>query len=99
MNKKCCELLKEVINKNYNNIRLDSVFYNDEEFYYEFKSDEQVSENDFLKLENDIKKLDNSVYFKLLRISGVYLDGNAKNEMICRIVGKSFSSKEEIEKR
>lgn len=74
MNKKCCELLKEVINKNYNNIRLDSVFYNDEEFYYEFKSDEQVSENDFLKLENDIKKLDNSVYFKLLRISGVYLD-------------------------
>ena len=74
MNKKCCELLKEVTNKNYNNIRLDSVFYNDEEFYYEFKSDEQVSENDFLKLENDIKKLDNSVYFKLLRISGVYLD-------------------------
>lgn len=98
MNKKCCELLKEVINKNYNNIRLDSMFYNDEEFYYEFKSDEQVSENDFLKLENDIKKLDNSVYIKLLRISGVYLDGNAKNEMICRIVGKSFLSKEELEK-
>lgn len=25
MNKKCCELLKEVINKNYNNIRLDNM--------------------------------------------------------------------------
>lgn len=33
MNKKCCELLKEVINKNYNNIRLDNMSYNDDEFY------------------------------------------------------------------
>ena len=54
MNKKCVELLKEVINNNYHNIRLDNMSYNDDEFYYEFKSDEQVSENDFEKLENGL---------------------------------------------
>ena len=96
MNKKCCELLKEVINKNYNNIRLDNMSYNDDEFYYEFESDEQISENDFKKLENEIKKMDNSIYVKLLKISGVYYDGNANNEMIQRIVGKAFESEEEI---
>ena len=97
MNKKCCELLKEVINKNYNNIRLDNMSYDDNEFYYEFKSDEQVSENDFEKLENEIKNMDNSIYVKLLRVSGVYFEGNANNEMIQRIVGKAFSNKEELD--
>ena len=96
MNKKCVELLKEVINNNYHNIRLDNMSYDDNEFYYEFKSDEQVSENDFEKLENEIKKLDGSVYVKLLRISGVYFEGNADNEMIQRIVGKAFNSEEEV---
>lgn len=98
MNKKCCELLKEVINENYNNIRLDNMSYNDDEFYYEFKADEQVSENDFSKLESEIRKLDNSIYVKLLRVSGVYYDGNANNEMISRIVGKGFASQEELDK-
>ena len=98
MNKRCAELLKEVINNNYHNIRLDNMSYKDDEFYYEFKSDEQVSEKDFKKLEKEIENLDNSVYVKLLRISGVYFDGNANNEMITRIVGKSFNSKEEINK-
>ncbi len=98
MNKKCCELLKEVINKNYNNIRLDNMSCNDDEFYYEFKADEQVSENDFEKLENEIRKIDNDVYVKLLRVSGVYFEGNASNEMIQRIVGKSFESKEDLDK-
>ena len=37
MNEKCCRLLKEVINKKYNNIRLDDMSYNDNEFYYELK--------------------------------------------------------------
>lgn len=98
MNKKCVELLKEVINNNYHNIRLDNMSYNDDEFYYEFKSDEQVSENDFEKLENEIRKLDNSIYVKLLRVSGVYFEGNANNEMISRIVGKAFASQEELDK-
>ena len=98
MNKRCVELLKEVINKKYHNIRLDNIFYNDEDFYYEFKSDEQVSENDFLELEKEIKKLDNSVYLKLLRISGVYFEGNSNNEMITRIVGKAFNNQEELDK-
>ena len=98
MNMKCCELLKEVINKNYNNIRLDNMSCNDDEFYYEFKADEQVSENDFEKLENEIRKIDNDVYVKLLRVSGVYFEGNANNEMIQRIVGKSFEHKEDLDK-
>ena len=98
MNKKCCKLLKEVINKNYNNIRLDNMSCNDDEFYYEFKADEQVGENDFEKLENEIRKIDNDVYVKLLRVSGVYFEGNANNEMIQRIVGKSFESKEALDK-
>ena len=98
MNKKCCESLKEVINKNYNNIRLDNMSCNDDEFYYEFKADEQVSENDFEKLENEIRKIDNDVYVKLLRVSGVYFEGNANNKMIQRIVGKSFESKEDLDK-
>ena len=98
MNKICVELLKEVINKKYHNIRLDNIFYNDEDFYYEFKSDEQVSENDFLEIEKEIKKLDNSVYLKLLRISGVYFEGNSNNEMITRIVGKDFNNQEELDK-
>ena len=98
MNKRCVELLKEVINNNYHNIRLDNMSYNDDEFYYEFKSDEEVSENDFEKLENEIKALVDSVYVKLLRVSGVYFGGNANNEMITRIVGKSFNSIEELNK-
>ncbi len=98
MNKKCAELLKEVINNNYQNISLDKSFYNDEEFYYEFKSDDQVSENDFDKLEKEIKKLDKNIYVKLIRISGVYIDGNANNDMITRIVGKAFSSEKELKK-
>ena len=98
MNQKCCELLKKVIKKNYNNIKLDNMFYNDDEFYYEFKALEQVSENDLSKLEQEIKELDNSIYVKLLRVSGVYYDGNINNEMITRIVGKGFSNQEEVDK-
>ena len=98
MNEKCCELLKEVINKNYNNIKLDNMFYNDEEFYYEFKSDGQVSENDFESLEKEMKKLNKNIYVKLLRVSGVYFEGNANNEMITRIVGKSFENQEDLDK-
>ena len=98
MNKKCVELLKEVIQKNYKNVRQDSMSYDDNEFYYEFNADGQISENDFKYLEDEIKKLDNNVFVKLLRISGVYYEGNANNEMITRIVGKSFSNEDEIDK-
>ena len=96
MNQKCCELLKEIIQKECKDIRLDSMFYNEDEFYYEFKSDKQISENDFVRLENKMKELNPSIFVKLLRISGVYFEGNAKNEMITRIVGKGFSSQEEL---
>lgn len=98
INNKCSLLLKEVINNNYSNIKYENISVNEEEFYYEFKCDEVISENDFKILEEEIKKLDKNIYIKLLRISGVYLDGNSNNEMINRIVGKGFNSKEELEK-
>lgn len=98
MNKKCCELLKEVIQKNYNNIELDKMYYDNNEFYYEFKCNEQISENDFKKIEEKIKELDNNIFVKLLRISGVYYEGKSNNEMITRIVGKSFMNQDEFEK-
>ncbi len=97
MNEKCVELLKEVINSNYNNIRLDSMYYDDNEFYYEYKADEQVSENDFKRLEDEMRKLDDSIFVKLVRVSGVYYEGDSNNEMITRIVGKGFSSAEELD--
>ena len=97
MNNKCVELLKQVIKNNYKNVRLDKTIVNNDEFYYEFQSDISVSENDFIKIENEIKKLDNNIFIKLVRISGVYLEGNKENEMIQRIVGKSFKSNEELE--
>ncbi len=98
MNEKCCLLLKQVINKNYSNIRLDNMSYNDDEFYYEFKSNEQVSENDFESIEKEIRNLDKDIYVKLLRVSGVYFEGNAHNEMITRIVGKCFATQEQLNK-
>ena len=98
MNKKCVELLKKVINSNYSNVRLDNINYNDNEFYYEFKVDEKISENDFEKLEKEIKKLDSNIFVKLIRISGVYYEGNSNNEMISRIVGVGFENQDELDK-
>ena len=96
MNEKCSLLLKEVMNKKYH-IEYDKIKFDEEEFYYEFKCDEKVSENDFEELEQEIKKLDN-VFVLLIRISGVYLDSDINKEMINRIVGKSFKNQEELDK-
>ena len=98
MNEKCAELLKKVINKKYHNISLDNLHYDNDEFYYEFKSLEQISEKELEQIEKEILKINNKLYFKLLRVSGVYYQGNEKNEMINRIVGKSFNSEEELKK-
>ena len=96
MNKKGLRLLKEVINKRYNNISLDNEFVSNDEFYYEFKSSDKVSENDFDEIEKQIRKIDNNIYVKLLRISGVHYNGDVNNEMINRISAKAFSSLDEL---
>lgn len=96
LNEKAVNLLEQVIKNNYKNISLDNKNFDDNEFYYEFKSEIKISENDFEKLEKEIRKLDNNCYVKLLRISGVYLNGNSNNEMIDRISGKAFVSEEEL---
>lgn len=95
-NKKACLLLQLVITKKYNNVSLENIHYDENNFYYEFKINESISENDFAELEEKIKGLDNSIIVKLLQISGVYYQGNASNEMIQRISGKSFESNAEL---
>ncbi len=98
INEKGANLLKKVILKKYENVRLDNAIADENEFYYEFKVNKEISENNLENLENEMKKIDNQVFVKLLRVSGVYFEGNAKNEMITRISGKAFESKEELEK-
>lgn len=90
------ELLREVIREKYGEISLESVNFGKDEFYYDFKVDSQVSENDFAYLEEQIHEKDSSVFVKLIRVSGVYYQGDKNNEMITRIVGKSFNSESEL---
>ena len=97
LNKEYAELLQKVIQNNYKNIKYENINANEKEFYYEFKIDEKISENDFEKFEREIKRFKKDAYVKLIRISGVYLNGNSNNEMITRISGKGFNSKEELE--
>ena len=95
INERCSKLLQEVIREKYSNVKYENIHVSDEEFYYEFKCDEVISENDFPVLEEEIRGKDN-IFVKLLRISGVYLDGDSSKEMIVRIVGKGFASIEEV---
>lgn len=96
LNEKAVLLLEQVIKSKYNDVSLDSKYSDENEFYYEFKINDRIGENDFEKIEEEMKKLDSSCYIKLLRISGVYYDRNANNEMIDRISGKAFDSLEAL---
>ena len=97
INEEYAKLLQQVIHDNYKNIKYENINANEKEFYYEFKIEDKISENDFEKLEKKIRKLKKNAFVKLIRISGVYLDGNSNNEMITRISGKGFNTKEEVE--
>ena len=96
LNEKAVNLLEQVIKNMDKNILLSSKKYDEEEFSYEFKSEIKVSENDFEKIEKEMKRLDNRLFVKLLRISGVYVDGDASGEMITRISGKAFPNEEKL---
>lgn len=98
INERAVFLLEKVIKEKYKNVKLDNKKFDEEEFYYEFKIEEKISENDFEWFEKQVNKLDNNCFVKLLRISGVYYDGDANNEMIDRISGKAFSCQEELTK-
>lgn len=97
INERCSKLLQEFIREKYSNVKYENIHVSDDEFYYEFKCDEVISENDFPMLEEEIRGKDN-IFVKLLRISGVYLDGDSSKEMIVRIVGKAFASIEDVKK-
>lgn len=97
INEKSVKLLKEVVENLYNDLEFEKVSYDDNGFYFEFKSNNVVSENDFQSLEKEIHSKDDKVYVKLLRVSGVYLDGDSSKEMITRISGKGFNNIEEVE--
>lgn len=96
LNEKAVNLLEQVIKNMDKNILLSSKKYDEEEFSYEFKSEIKVSENDFEKIEKEMKRLDHRLFVKLLRISGVYVDGDATGEMITRISGKAFPNEEKL---
>ena len=96
LNEKAVLLLEQVIKDKYQNVSLDSKYYDENEFYYEFKIERKISEKDFEMLERKIKELDPNCHVKLLRISGVYLNGDSNNEMIDRISGKAFDSMESL---
>ena len=98
INEEYAELLQKVIQNNYKNIKHENINANEKEFYYEFKIEDKISENDFEKLEKEIRKLKKNALVKLIRISGVYLDGNSNNKMITRISGKGFNNKDELKK-
>ena len=97
LNEKGAELLKKLIKEKYEDVKLDNISADENEFYYEFKVNYSISENDLKELEEKIKEINNEMFVKLLRISGVYFEGNINNEMITRIVGKAFETKEELE--
>jgi len=96
MNKECVNLLVNILKEKYKDVEIEDIFYNDEEFYCDFKSSDKVSENDFLELENEVRRIGNCEV-KLLKISGVYKDGNSANEMINRIFGKAFKDSEQLQ--
>jgi len=48
INEKAVLLLEQIIKSKYKNVSLDNKVFNEEEFYYEFKVDDKISENDFL---------------------------------------------------
>ena len=56
LNEKAVQLLEKVIKDKYQNVSLDSKYYDENEFYYEFKINEKISENDFKAFEEEIKK-------------------------------------------
>lgn len=94
-NEKGVKLLQEIIHKKQKKIEVENCFSNEEEFFYECKLVNKISENDFAELEREMEKKDKTIYVKLLRISGVYKEGNSNKEMITRITGKCFASLEE----
>ena len=96
INEKGANLLKKVILKKYENVRLEKINADENEFYYEFKIDDEISENELTKIEQEIKAINNEILVKLIRVSGVYFQGNAENEMITRISGKAFETAEEL---
>lgn len=96
LNEEGAKLLKKVIIKKYGKVELDNIFFDENEFYFEFKINKNIGENDLEEFEKEIQKENDKIYVKLIRISGVYVDGNIENEMITRISGKAFSSKQQL---
>ena len=95
LNEEGARLLKNVIIKKYGNPELEKIAADENEFHYDFKINENIGENDLVELEKELQK-ESNIFIKLIRVSGVYVDGNIENEMINRISGKVFSSKKEL---
>lgn len=64
INEKGANLLKNIIKEKFENVRLDNIVVDENEFYYEFKVNEEISEKDLEKLEKQIGMLDNQIFIK-----------------------------------
>ena len=53
INEEYAKLLQQVIHDNNKNIKYENINANEKEFYYEFKIEDKISENDFEKLEKN----------------------------------------------
>ena len=49
INEKGANLLKNIIKEKFENVRLDNIVVDENEFYYEFKVNEEISEKDLEK--------------------------------------------------
>ena len=65
LNEKAVLLLEQIIKNNYKEVEYSKTFADENEFFYEFKINEKISENDFSVLEKKINELDNECYVKL----------------------------------
>lgn len=68
----------------------------EELFKIDFDSENRLSENEFINIEENIEK--DNLFIKLIRVSGVYENNDSNNKMIQEVVGKCFKSLDEKKK-
>ena len=73
INEKAVLLLEQIIRNKYKNVKLDNKVFNDEEFYYEFKIDEKISENDFAFVDFNIPNIKRYYLYDHHYNSGIFL--------------------------
>lgn len=100
--KNISSVLMEFLSKSYGALSI-AYSYNKNEFSLDFDSEQRISEKDLESIEEKIRSIlkvkDISIdinAFKILNISGVYLEDDDKNKMVQRINVAVFQTEEEL---